>query len=472
MKAILKKILGSQHAREEKKLQPIVDEINRISEGFASLSDDELKGKTDEFRARIGERTRELDEQIEGLREEKRNSEDANHREILTQDIAGLDEGLLEAVEDALTEILPEAYAVVKEACRRNLGKDITVTSQKMTWDMVPYDVQLIGGIALHQGKATEMATGEGKTLVATMPLYLNALAGRGAHLVTVNTYLAQRDAEWMGVIYEFLGLSVEVIDLYDPGTAERREAYNADITYGTNNEFGFDYLRDNMVHSLEQRVQRRHHYVILDEVDSILIDEARTPLIISGPVGKDSSTPFKQFSSLVSNLYRKQTRLANQLVSEAETLLNSEEDGDDYSAGEKLLAVKRGTPKHKKLQKMFAEEPSLQKLVQRVEGDYMREKILYKIDEQLFFAMDEKGHNVHLSDKGIEELSPNDPDAFVIPDLSEDIGAIEEEEGKSLEEKRLGIQDLEAAYAAKSQKMHVIHQLLKAYTLFHKDEQ
>ena len=393
-------------------------------------------------------------------------------REILTQDIAGLDEGLLEAVEDALNEILPEAYAVVKEACRRNLGREITVTGQKMTWDMVPYDVQLIGGIALHQGKATEMATGEGKTLVATMPLYLNALAGRGAHLVTVNTYLAQRDAEWMGVIYSFLGLSVRVIDLYDPGTAERREAYNADITYGTNNEFGFDYLRDNMVHTLEQRVQRRHHYVIIDEVDSILIDEARTPLIISGPVGKDSSTPFKQFSAVVSNLYRKQTRIANQLVSEAESLLDSDEESDDYSAGEKLLAVKRGTPKHKKLLKMFAEEPSLQKLVQRVEADYMREKILYKIDEQLLFAMDEKGHNVHLSDKGIEELSPNDPDAFVIPDLSEAIGAIEEDEGKSLEEKRTGIQELEAAYAAKSQKMHVIHQLLKAYTLFHKDEQ
>ena len=472
MKAMLKKILGSPHAREVKKLEPVVDQINRICEGLYSLSDDELRGKTDEFRARIQERIQPLQSQIEDLRKKKRSSEDAGVRESLTQEMGGLEGEFLKVIEVALNEILPEAFAVVKEACRRNVGKEIVVTGQKMTWDMVPYDVQLVGGIALHQGKATEMATGEGKTLVATMPLYLNALAGRGAHLVTVNTYLAQRDAEWMGVIYSFLGLTVGVIDLHDPGTADRRAAYYADITYGTNNEFGFDYLRDNMVHTLEQRVQRQYHYVIIDEVDSILIDEARTPLIISGPVGKDTSTPFKQFTPMVSNLYRKQTRLANQLVSEAEALLESEDGSDEYLAGEKLLAVKRGTPKHRKLMKMFADEPRLQKLAQRVEADYMREKILYKIDEQLFFAMDEKGHNVHLSDKGIEELSPNDPDAFVIPDLSEAIGAIEKDEEKSLEERRTAIQDLEAAYAAKSQKMHVIHQLLKAYTLFHKDEQ
>jgi len=472
MKTLLKKILGSHHAREVKKLEPVVEEINRIFQELSGLSDEELKGKTEEFRGRIKERTGPLEEKIDTLREEKRRSEDAGVRESLTQEIAGLDRDLLEAIEAALNDLLPEAFAVVKEACRRNVGREIVVTGQKMKWDMVPYDVQLIGGIALHQGKASEMATGEGKTLVATMPLYLNALAGRGAHLVTVNSYLAQRDAEWMGVIYEFLGLSVAVIDLHEPGSADRRAAYNADITYGTNNEFGFDYLRDNMVHTLEQRVQRRHHYVIIDEVDSILIDEARTPLIISGAVGKDTSTPFKQYSTMVGGLYRKQTLLANQLVSEADTLLGSGESADEYAAGEKLLAVKRGTPKHKKLLKMFADEPRLQKLVQRVEADYMREKVLHEIDELLFFAMDEKGHNVHLSDKGIEELSPNDPDAFVIPDLSEAMGRIEEDPAKSLEEKRVAIQELEAAYAAKSQKMHVIHQLLKAYTLFHKDEQ
>ena len=472
MKAFLKRILGSQHAREVKKLQPIVDQINEVFAGLSSLSDEELKGKTEEFKDRISERSRALEEKIEALKEEKRHSEDALHRENLTQEIGELDGDLLDAVQQALDDILPEAYAVVKEACRRNMGREIVVTGQKMAWDMIPYDVQLIGAIALHQAKAAEMATGEGKTLVATMPLYLNALAGRGAHLVTVNTYLAQRDAEWMGTIYEFLGLGYDVVDRYEPGTPERRAAYNADITYGTNNEFGFDYLRDNMVHTLEQRVQRHHHYAIIDEVDSILIDEARTPLIISGPVGKDTSTPFKQYSGMVSGLYKKQTRISNELVSEAVDLLASEDENDRYFAGEKMLAVKRGTPKQKKLMKMFAEDPGLQRLVTRVEGDYMREKRLHEVDEQLLFAMDEKGHNVHLSDAGIEELSPNDPNAFVIPDLSEAIGAIEKDEEKSLEEKGVAIQELEASYAAKSQKMHVIHQLLKAYTLFHKDEQ
>jgi preprotein translocase subunit SecA len=472
MKAFLKKVLGSQHAREVKKLQPVVEEINLHFQGLSDLSDEELRGKTEEFRGRIQDRIRSLEEEVEKLKEEKRHSEDASHREALTQQIGELEDQLQSAIQGALDDILPEAYAVVKEACRRHVGKEIVVTGQKLTWDMIPYDVQLIGGIALHQGKAAEMATGEGKTLVATMPLYLNALSGRGAHLVTVNSYLAQRDAEWMGTIYEFLGLTYDVIDLHDPGTPERRAAYNADITYGTNNEFGFDYLRDNMVHSLEQRVQRKHSYAIIDEVDSILIDEARTPLIISGPVGKDTSTPFKQYAAMVSGLYRKQTRISNELVAEAERLLKSEEDGAEYAAGEKLLAVRRGTPKQKKLLKMFAEDPGLQRLVQRVEGDYMREKRLHEVDEQLLFAMDEKGHNVHLSDAGIEELSPNDPEAFVIPDLSESIGAVEEDESKSLEEKRVAIQELEATYATKSQKMHVIHQLLKAYTLFHKDEQ
>ncbi|NIS12090.1 MAG: preprotein translocase subunit SecA, partial [Gemmatimonadetes bacterium] len=301
------------------------------------------------------------------------------------------------------------------------------------------------------------------------MPLYLNALAGRGAHLVTVNSYLAQRDAEWMGPIYNYLGLDVDCIDLHDPGSEERREAYQADITYGTNNEFGFDYLRDNMVHSLEQRVQRGHYYAIIDEVDSILIDEARTPLIISGPVGRDTSTPFKKFNNLVSSLHRKQTRVVNELVAEAERDL---EEDREYEAGEKLLAVKRGAPKHKRLLKLFADDPGLQKLVQKVEGDYMREKRLYEIDEMLYFAMDEKGHNVHLSDRGLDELSPDDPEAFVVPDLSQELGEIEEAEELSAEEKRDRIEELEAEYAEKSQKIHVIHQLLKAYTLFHKDEQ
>ena len=468
LKTLLKKVVGSRHEREARKLQPTVAEINRIYETLAPLSDEQLEAKTEEFRSRIRESTGPLHDRIAALRDEKRGSEDAAHRERLSMEISELEKEGLGAVEEMLDELLPEVYAVVKEVCRRLMGKEIVVTGHALTWDMIPYDVQLVGAIALHDGRVAEMATGEGKTLVATMPLYLNALAGRGAHLVTVNSYLAQRDAEWMGAIYRFLGLTVDVIDLHEPGIPERRAAYLADITYGTNNEFGFDYLRDNMVHTLEQRVQRGHHYAIIDEVDSILIDEARTPLIISGPVGRDTSTPFKQYNTLVRNLFNKQLRVTNELVAEADKNLAEERD---HEAGEKLLAVRRGTPKHRKLLKMFAGDPALQKLVQRVEADYMREKRLHDIDELLYFAMDEKGHNVHLSDKGLDELAPNDAEAFIVPDLSEAMGQIERDEEASADQKRERVQTLEAEYAEKSQRIHVIHQLLKAYALYQKDE-
>jgi preprotein translocase subunit SecA len=468
LKALLKKVVGSRHEREAKRLQPVVAEINRVAATLASLSDEELRGKTQEFRHRIGERTNPIQERIAALREEKRRSEDAGDRERLSVQIGELEKELLAEIEEALDELLPEAYAVVKETCRRLVGKQVTVTGHALTWDMVPYDVQLIGAIALHDGKVAEMATGEGKTLVATMPLYLNALSGRGVHLVTVNSYLAQRDAEWMGAIYKFLGLTVDVIDLHEPGTPERRASYLADITYGTNNEFGFDYLRDNMVHRLPERVQRGHHFAIIDEVDSILIDEARTPLIISGAVGRDTSTPFKQYNAVVRSLFNKQLRVTNELVGEAEQDLA---EGRADEAGQKLLAVQRGTPKHKKLLKLFADDPAMQKLVQRVEADHMRDKRLHEIDELLYFAMDEKGHNVHLSDKGLDELSPNDSEAFTVPDLSEVLGRIEKDETLDLEQRRQRIQALEGEYAEKSQKIHVIHQLLKAYALYQKDE-
>jgi preprotein translocase subunit SecA len=468
LKSLVTRIIGSRHEREAKKLHPLVAEINEECEALKDLTDEQLRGKTEELRGRIRERTAELSARIAELREEKRRSEDGARRAQLSQEIADLEKEELAEIEEMLDEILPEAYAAVKDACRRLVGTEVVFTGTKATWDMVPYDVQLIGAIALHQGKVAEMATGEGKTLVATMPLYLNALAGRGAHLVTVNSYLAQRDAEWMGAIYKFLGLTVDVIDLHEPGSPQRREAYRADITYGTNNEFGFDYLRDNMVHTLAQRVQRGHHFAIIDEVDSILIDEARTPLIISGPVGRDTSTPFKQYNPLVRNLFNKQLRITNELVAEAEKDL---EEGREYEAGEKLLAVRRGTPRHKRLLRLFAENPAAQKLVQRVEGDYMRDKRLHEIDEMLYFAMDEKGHSVHLSDKGLDEMSPNDPEAFVVPDLSADIGGLEEDASLSLEQRRERMQALEAEYAEKSQKVHVIHQLLKAYTLYQKDE-
>jgi preprotein translocase subunit SecA len=275
IKGLSSKVFGTRHEREARKLQPLVDEINENVEELKRLSDEQLQAQTEKLRAIV-------------------RAEDAEERAQLGLEIQQVETRLKEELQSVLDDILPEAFATVKEACRRLVGSPITVTNMPMTWDMVPYDVQLIGGIALHQGKVAEMATGEGKTLVATMPLYLNALAGRGVHLVTVNSYLAQRDSEWMGTVYKWLGLTVDCIDLHEPGSPERRAAYHADITYGTNNEFGFDYLRDNMVHALEFRVQRPHYYAIIDEVDSILIDEARTPLIISGPVGEEQADEYR----------------------------------------------------------------------------------------------------------------------------------------------------------------------------------
>ncbi len=469
MKNFLKKLLGDQHAREVRKVQPLVDEINGIFEELKEISEEELRGKTEEFRSWIREQTEPIQAEIAELRRTRAREVDPGERERISIQIQGLEDDLSATISGALDELLPEAFAVVKETCRRLLGTEHMVMGQPLEWNMVPYDVQLVGGIALHRGTAAEMQTGEGKTLSATMPLYLNALAGRGAHLVTVNTYLAQRDAEWMSAIYNYLGMEVGVIDRHDPGTEERRAAYGADITYGTNNEFGFDYLRDNMVHSLERRVQRQHFFAIIDEVDSILIDEARTPLIISGPVSRDTHTVYKKHNPLVSALYKKQLKIVSELIAEAEEALES---GDEWTAALNLLAVKRGTPKNRRLLKLFADDPSVQNLVQKAEADLMREKRLHETDEMLLFAMDEKGHNVHLSDRGIDELSPDDPDAFLIPDLSEAMGDLEEDESLTDAERQERMQELEAEYAGKSERMHVIHQLLKAYALFQRDEQ
>jgi preprotein translocase subunit SecA len=349
------------------------------------------------------------------------------------------------------------------------VGTEVQVTGQTLTWDMVHYDVQLIGGLALHQGKVAEMATGEGKTLVATLPLYLNALAGRGVHLVTVNTYLAQRDSEWMGHLYRFLGLTVGCIDLHEPNTPERREAYACDIAYGTNNEFGFDYLRDNMVHQLEHRVQRGHHYAIVDEVDSVLIDEARTPLIISGPVGSETNAAYARYNPAVADLARRQQRLVNDMVAQAEKDI---EGGDSYAAGEKLFLARKGSPRNKRLQKMLADDPGLVRVIGKVERDYMMEKRVHELEENLLYSMDEKGHTIHLTDQGLDVLAPDDHEAFVVPDISEAIHRVEEDPSLGVDEKREAKDVLEREYAEKSEKIHVIHQLLKAYTLFNRDEQ
>src|SRR3954452_2912777 len=292
---MLSGLFGTRHDRERKRVQPIVDEINEHYARLQTIEEDELRAQTAKFRARIGEVTSELESRIADLRERKRGSEDPAAREAIDNELSGVDgrggveAELRRATAEVLDEILPEAFATVREACRRLIGTKVMVTGHELTWDMVPYDVQLMGGIELHLGKIAEMATGEGKTLVATLPLYLNALPGKGSHLVTVNSYLARRDSQWMGHVYNYLGLTVACIDDTEPGTEERRNAYLSDITYGTKNEFGFDYLRDNMVQSPTQRVQRSHTFAIVDEVDSVLIDEARTPLIISGPVGNDN---------------------------------------------------------------------------------------------------------------------------------------------------------------------------------------
>ncbi|HEX9937925.1 MAG TPA: hypothetical protein VGB15_12415, partial [Longimicrobium sp.] len=466
---MIQAVFGTRHQRELKRLQPIVNEINRHFELLQGISDEELKGQTEKFRAHIREATEEVQAELEELREQKRSAESAAEREQLAVEMGEVEKRLTSAIEAALDEILPEAFATVKEACRRLVGTEVSVTNQSLTWDMVPYDVQLIGGIVLHQGKVAEMATGEGKTLVATLPLYLNALTGRGAHLVTVNSYLAQRDSEWMGHVYRWLGLTVGCIDLHEPNTPERRAAYAADITYGTNNEFGFDYLRDNMVHELGHRVQRGHAYAIVDEVDSVLIDEARTPLIISGPVGNETNEAYARYNPSVSDLFRRQNRIVNDLIAQAEKDI---EGGDTYAAGEKLFLARRGTPRNKRLLKMMADDPGLMKHVQKVERDYMQEKKVHELEEGLLFSMDEKGHNVHLTDQGLDVLAPDDHEAFVVPDISEEVHRVEQDPTLGVDEKRDAIAALEREYAEKSEKIHVIHQLLKAYTLFNKDEQ
>jgi preprotein translocase subunit SecA len=386
LKSLVRAVFGTRHQRELKRLQPLVGEINREFERLKSLSDDELRAQTEKFRARIREATAEAEAEVADLRARRRASEDAAEREGLSQQIGAAERRLKAELEAELDEILPEAFATVKAAAHRLVGTEVQVTGQTLTWDMVHYDVQLIGGLALHQGKVAEMATGEGKTLVATLPLYLNALAGRGAHLVTVNTYLAQRDSEWMGHLYRFLGLTVGCIDLHEPNTPERREAYAADIAYGTNNEFGFDYLRDNMVHQLEHRVQRGHHFAIVDEVDSVLIDEARTPLIISGPVGSETNAAYARYNPAVADLARRQTRLVNDMIAQAEKDI---EEGDSYAAGEKLFLARKGSPRNKRLQKMLADDPGLVRVIGKVERDYMMEKRVHELEENLLYAMD-----------------------------------------------------------------------------------
>ncbi|MGD1087857.1 MAG: preprotein translocase subunit SecA [Verrucomicrobiota bacterium] len=446
MIGFLKKIFGSRNEREVKKLWPWVRRINESEAGLQKLSDDELRRKTADWKARLS--------QIQGKQE----------------------------LADALSEILPEAFAVVKNACRRLCGREITVRGQPLKWEMVPFDVQLIGGMGLHNGKIAEMATGEGKTLVATLPVYLNALTGRGVHVVTVNDYLAARDSEWMGAIYKFLGLTVGCI-LHDQSPHVRREQYACDITYGTNAEFGFDYLRDNgMATRKEEQVQRGHYFAIVDEVDSILIDEARTPLIISGPAVHTFDEQFAQWKPLVESLVRAQQGLCSRFLSEAETLIKkiNPTDGSnvqnaaelEHEIGLLLFRVKTGQPKSEGLMKLL-ENPENLRLMNQAELDLHKDQKkvdLYREKEELLFAIDEKSHEADLTEKGRNFVSPKDPEAFVLPDLTTalhevDAGA-ETDARKRMEAKTKLQQDFEV----KAQKIHAISQLLKAYSLYQLD--
>jgi preprotein translocase subunit SecA len=474
LKQIVTKVIGTRFDRELKRLQPIIDAIHEHEERLGALSDEEIRAQTQKLRDVLHERYGALEAELAQRRAEKHACADPEEREDLDAKVRDLEDRLKTETAAALDDVLPEAFATVREACRRLLGTKVMVIGHELTWDMVPYDVQLIGGIVLHQGKIAEMATGEGKTLVATLPLYLNALPGKGAHLVTVNNYLARRDSQWMGHLFAFLGLTVGCLDDTEPHSPERRAGYECDVTYGTNNEFGFDYLRDNMVFSLEHRVQRSHVYAIIDEVDSILIDEARTPLIISGPVGNETDTKYRDYNAQVRQLVRKQTAVVNQLIAEAEPLVNGDEIS--YDGAVKLYQAQKGIPKNKRLMKLL-QEPAVQQAVQRVDLDYIadrklpsKDKRLKDIEEDLYFVMDEKGRSVHLTDRGVEEMSPDDPSLFVIPDISEEIGKIEHDEELSPETKVERRRQVEAEYAAKSEKLHTIHKLLQAHALYEKD--
>ena len=464
---IVTKIFGNKHDRDIKQINPLVDEINQYYQQYHELSDDELRYKTIEFKKIIQDRVDEIQSQIYDLQHKLR--EDVSSDEVVDLDsirdqTEELETEEKEEIEEVLREILPQVFAVVKEACRRLVGKSWHVSDIETTWDMVPFDVQLVGGIVLHEGKIAEMATGEGKTLVATMPLYLNALTGKGVHLVTVNDYLARRDCEWMGKIYETLGLTSAFIT-NDMNPPQRQQAYHSDITYGTNNEFGFDYLRDNMSIRVEDLVQRAHNYAIIDEVDSVLVDEARTPLIISGPV-EHSTQKFDEVKPRVSQLVRNQTNLVNRIIADGERLL---EEGEEYEAGIKLLQATRGAPKNKRLLKVL-HEPGVKKLIHRVENDYLRDKKLNELDEDLFYSIDEKTHVIDLTEIGREAISPNDPSMFVLPDLSIELEKIDSDPNLDDQAKQEVKNKIQTEYGEKSERIHNISQLLRAYSLFERD--
>ena len=446
---LVKKIFGTRSDREIRQLFPLVDEINKLAESLKNKSDQELKDRSQELRAELIEDSSKAKEFASKEFSDK--SEQAKY--------------VLEQEHKKLEAILPEAFAMVKETCTRMCGSSWSVVGRELSWEMVPYDVQIVGGIILHRGNVAEMKTGEGKTLVAAFPIYLNALTGRGVHLITVNDYLAQRDAEWMGEIYKRLGLTVGYI-LNNMSPEQRKNNYSCDITYGTNNEFGFDYLRDNMALQKDDLVQRGHAFAIVDEVDSVLIDEARTPLIISGAVDAPVDTTFSELRPLVQNLVQKQNSLVAKIVSDAESLMKDEKNND---SGYKFLQALRGMPKHPKVMKAF-QEPGTKKLAHQIESEFMRDKKLHEVDEDLFFSIDEKTHVIDITEKGRDTLAPNDPEVFIIPDLGEILHDIEKNDNLSQLEKDQEKDKAHQLHADRSGKIHNMTQLLRAYTLYEKD--
>ena len=449
----LAKIFGTKSDREIKKILPIVNQVNQFYDTLKDKDISYLQSRTKELKAVI-----------------KKSIEQQESKKLVNiDDSKELKKIRSQITNNVLEHHLIESFALVKHACRLLYDEEWEVVGQKIKWEMIPYDEQIIGGVVLHQGKISEMKTGEGKTLVATFPIYLNALSGRGVHVITVNDYLAQRDAEWMGKVFETLGLTVGFI-LNSMNPEQRKSSYNCDITYGTNNEFGFDYLRDNMTIDSEFLVQRKHNYAIVDEVDSVLIDEARTPLIISGPVETKINQSYVDLKRPVQSLVVKQTQLISSLVSEAQTILKNDSlsDDDKQKAGLLLLKAKKGLPKFQKLQDLFQEQGTI-KMMNAVESEYIAEKKTYLLDEDLLFSIDEQSNSVDLSDKGREALSPDNKDAFTIPDLGELLSDIDEQ-NLSDEQKQLQKEKVYKLHSERSSKIHYLSQLLKAYTLFDKD--
>ncbi len=499
---VFKKIFGTKAERDLKAIRPILEKVLAAYERIDRLSDDELRARCQELKDQIRNYIAEDEARIAQIKDEIEKEIPLDQKEALATESDKLTKQVDDKIEEVLKEILPDAFAIMKSTARRfaqnpvikvhatDFDRELSTTKEfvtidgdyalwqnhwtaggnEITWDMVHYDVQLIGGIALHQGKIAEMATGEGKTLVATLPVFLNALAGKGVHVVTVNDYLSKRDSEWMGPLYMFHGLSVDCIDKHEPNSEDRKKAYAANITFGTNNEFGFDYLRDNMAISQNDLVQRKHHFAIVDEVDSVLIDDARTPLIISGPVPKGEDQQFVEFRPFVERLYNSQKTLVTSLLNEARKLIAA---GNEKDGGLLLFRAYKGYPKYKPLIK-FLSEPGMKQLMQKVENYYIQdnEREMYIVTDELYFVINEKQNSVDMTDKGRDLITGNleDPNFFILPDVGAAIAEVQKNEELSAAEKQTRKDEIMADFAVKSERVHTVNQLLKAYTMFDRD--